>query len=46
MYDGKRGYKVEIIIQGMKMPLNVPMMWLVRNAMYADCFLYVVIVKH
>merc|ERR1712154_220772 len=39
-------YHIDIIIQGMKIPLNVPMIWLTRHAMYADCFLYVVIVKH
>lgn len=33
-----------IIIQGMKVPLQTPMIWLVRHATYADCFLYIVIV--
>eukprot|EP01084_Bolivina_argentea_P123173 218293_1 len=39
-------YTIDIIVQGMKIPLNVPIMWLVRHATYADCFLYVVIVKY
>lgn len=38
--------QIDIIIQGMKIPLDVPMMWLIRHATSADCFLYIVIVNH
>ena len=45
-YDEQSGEQIDIVVQGMKVPLNVPMLWLTRHAMYADCFLYVVIVKY
>lgn len=36
---------IRVVVQGMKVPLDVPMIWLTRHAMHADCFLYVLIVK-
>lgn len=45
-YNQNNNKQIDIIIQGMKIPLNVPMMWLIRHATSADCFLYIVIVNH
>lgn len=39
-------YNISIKIQGMNIPLNTPMIWLIHHATYADCFLYIVIVKN
>ena len=36
---------IRVVVQGMKVPLDVPMIWLTRHAMHADCFLYILIIK-
>ena len=38
--------QISIIIQGIKMPLSVPLLWLIYNASAADCFLYILVIQH
>ena len=37
--------KINIIIQGIKMPLDVPLLWLIQNATAVDCFLYIAVIQ-